>query len=278
MNLKDVRVLTQPLVLASTEQVDEFERERWLSFPRGYRDYVTRLGEGTLSSFVRIYPPWRIEKELTDWRSRINKYWFWDKGRDLLPKERALECIILGDTVVGDELVFHPVRPNRLFVLPRGHEIIFEAGSDLLSAIEWIGSSKKLVEPFNAWEFEPFDSRLSESNKSRNKVADPEGESLDDIMELCKRWSKRHMTARISKADLREVLEEPWETKLVYKGIMIETDWPYFDGYVCGWRLFDKKSKLDIGMAHWHMADGGHGTSVTYNQDNLRKLKKRGSK
>lgn len=63
-----------------------------------------------------------IEKELTEWRRRINKYWFWDDVRELLPKERALECVIIGDTVSGDELVFHPSRPNRLFVLPRDSE------------------------------------------------------------------------------------------------------------------------------------------------------------
>jgi hypothetical protein len=79
-----------------------------------YREYITGLGEGVLGSFIRIYPTWRIESELAEWRSRINKYWFWDAGKDLLPKERALEFVIIGDTVNGDEIVFHPFRRNRL--------------------------------------------------------------------------------------------------------------------------------------------------------------------
>jgi hypothetical protein len=107
-----------------------------VSFPQGYREYVTRLGEGVLGGVVRIYPPWRIEKELDEWRRRVGKYWFWEKGRKVLPKERGVECVVIGDTVMGDEIVFHPGRPGRVFVLPRESERVFEAGKDLMEAVE----------------------------------------------------------------------------------------------------------------------------------------------
>jgi hypothetical protein len=158
LKLDDIRVIGKPLVKADPADVDALEARLWFTFPAGYREFVTRLGEGVLGgSFVRIYPPWRIEKELDGWRRRIEQYWFWDAGRELLPKERALECVILGDTTNGDELVFHPTRPGRLLVLPRDSEEIFEPGGDLLSAIEWMCSSGELIEPFSERDFELFD-------------------------------------------------------------------------------------------------------------------------
>jgi hypothetical protein len=99
----------EPLVRADLSEVRNLEAQLWISFPDGYTEYVTMLGEGVLGgTFVRIYPPWRIARELEAWRSRIRKYWFWDAGREVLPKERAVECVIIGDTWDGDELVFHP--------------------------------------------------------------------------------------------------------------------------------------------------------------------------
>lgn len=113
MKLEDIRIVGEPLVLATPADVDGLESRLWIAFPEGYRDYVTRLGEGILGgSFIRIYPPWRIENEIAEWRRRINKYWFWDEGRHVLPKECALECVIIGDTRSGDEIVFHPVHQS----------------------------------------------------------------------------------------------------------------------------------------------------------------------
>src|SRR4051794_17604853 len=118
MKIDEVQIVGGPLVLAMPEDVDSLESRLWIEFPDGYREYVTRLGEGVLGgSLVRIYPPWRVEKELRTWRRRIAKYWFWDEGREVLPKDRAVECVIVGDTVNGDDLVFYPGRHDRLFVL-----------------------------------------------------------------------------------------------------------------------------------------------------------------
>src|SRR5262245_17764133 len=115
MKIADINITKQPLVRAQPREVDELEARLWVTLPPGYREYVTQLGEGVLGgTFVRIYPPWRIDAELVEWRERIEKYWFWDAGKDLLPKARAIECIVLGDTLQGDELVFHPRYPDRL--------------------------------------------------------------------------------------------------------------------------------------------------------------------
>ena len=48
---------------------------------------------------------------------------------DILTKDRALECLIVADTMDGDELAMHPSEPDRLHVLPRHQEAIYVAGN-----------------------------------------------------------------------------------------------------------------------------------------------------
>ena len=60
MKIEDVQVAGKPLVLATAADVDALASRLWIAVPSGYREYVTRVGEGVLGgSFVRIYPPWR---------------------------------------------------------------------------------------------------------------------------------------------------------------------------------------------------------------------------
>lgn len=263
MKIDDVQVVEKPLVLAMPADVDALASRLWIAFPSGYREYVTRLGEGVLGgSFVRIYPPWRIEKELAEWRRRINKYWFWDQGRELLPKERALECMLIGDTVNGDELVFHPSRPNKLFVLPRDGEQIFDAGDDVLSAVEWMCASGELVEPFDERKFEPFDSRVeSTDQESRTASTDPEGESLDDLLELAGRWAKRHAVKETGRKELRQQTPKGGKTELAYEGILIDGPSKLDVGYGVAWRVVDKETGKLLGTFRWGKGDGHQGSS-----------------
>jgi hypothetical protein len=263
LKLEDVRVVGKPLVLATAAEVDALASRLWITFPSGYREYVTRLGEGVLGgSFVRVYPPWRVENEVQGWRRRVNKYWFWDQGRDRLPKERALECVIIGDTVNGDELVFHPCRPNRLFVLPRDSEQVFDAGGDLLAAVEWMCTSGELVEPFDERNFEPFDSRAeSEGRETGAAAVDPEGESLDDLIELAERWAKRHSVKDAARKELRRQTPKGGKSELVYEGILIDGPSKLDVGYGVAWRILDKESGTVLGTFRWGKGDGHQGSS-----------------
>jgi len=137
--------------------VQDLESRLGTTVPVGYGEFITRFGEGVLGgSYIRIYPPSRILAELEEWRSRIDEYWIWDEGCDVLPKDQALKSIILGDTVDGDELIFHPDRPDNVYVLPRDSESIFLAGIGLAQAVEWLCTSGVLTEPFNERDFEAF--------------------------------------------------------------------------------------------------------------------------
>ena len=145
----------QPIEL---QQIRAVEDQIGARFPHGYREYMERFGEGVLGgSFIRVYPPQRVARDLAEWRARIAEYWFWHRGESVLPKERALQCIVFADTVNGDELIFHPHHPDNVFVLPRDSEDIFAIGSSLPEAIEWCFSSGVLTDRFEEREFQSSD-------------------------------------------------------------------------------------------------------------------------
>jgi hypothetical protein len=149
-------------VLSTPDEVDAAEAQLGIAFPAGYREFVTRLGEGLLGRFVRIYPPRRIlegSNNVHDWRQRIDRYWFWDAGHDVLSRDQVLRSMIVGDTINGDELIVCPDIPGRLHLLPRDSDEIWAIGNDLPGAITWLLESGKIVEPSTDRTFEPFDSR-----------------------------------------------------------------------------------------------------------------------
>jgi hypothetical protein len=275
LNISDIHILKKPLVLATLAEIDALESKLWIAFPPGYCDYVTQVGEGVLGgTFVRIHPPWRIEKELGDWRRRISKYWFWKASHELLPKERALECIIIGDTVNGDELVFHPTRPNRLFVLPRDSEKALVAGADLLEAVEWMCSSGELTEPFREREFEPFDSRKETREDKEAEVGDPEGETLDEIVTLATGWTKRRSALKSAQKELRAQIGKDKKATVLYQALVLEGKYPYQPGYLAVFRVDDKASGLEVGTFRWFKTEDSEGSEYAPNHANLSKLGK----
>jgi SMI1-KNR4 cell-wall len=153
-----ITIVGGPLRRFTHEEVDAVERQFGIQLPHGYREYVTQFGDGVLGGcYVRIYPPQRIlrgDNNVMEWRERIRAYWFWGDDATTLTKSQALESIIIGDTLGGDELVVHPSRPERIYVLPRNFETIFVAGDGLPDAIEWLCSSGELTEAFAERNFE----------------------------------------------------------------------------------------------------------------------------
>ena len=77
----------------------------------------------------------------------------------MLTKKQALEAVIIGDTLDGDELIVHPANPERIYILARQREGIYVAGDGLPAAIEWLCTSGALTEPFLERNFEPFNSQ-----------------------------------------------------------------------------------------------------------------------
>lgn len=116
MDYGSVHLMNDDSVLVSPEAVARLERRLGTAMPTGYKEFVATLGLGVLNDAVRVYTPERIFTEFKDFQQRWSEYWFWDEGRDVLSKEKALECIIVADTGNGDELVFHPSQPDKLYM------------------------------------------------------------------------------------------------------------------------------------------------------------------
>ena len=116
---------------------------------------------------IRVFPPYQIlegDLGIDAWRGRIKEYWFWDTAESVLPQTRALECVLIADTTDGDELVFHPDQPNRIYVLPRYDETSYIAGDGLWPAIQWLLTSGVLFDEVEDHSSQPFDGQAAQSS------------------------------------------------------------------------------------------------------------------
>jgi len=170
MKIDDVHVADGQQKPVTAADVDETERVLGLKFPDGYRQYITRFGEGTLAVFVRVYAPWRVANQLLEWRERISTYWFWEESERKLSQKRASQCVCFADTLNGDEFCFHPSRPDRVYVLPRDEERAFVVDGTLWDVLEWACTSGKLADDVEGWEFKPF----KESTRAEISYQPPE--------------------------------------------------------------------------------------------------------
>jgi hypothetical protein len=125
LNLKQVEIVGGPKVLATADQVAQAEAQLWISFPRDTANTSRRSARVCSAAYSCACT--RLGTFSANWmngaRASAN-IGSGTKGKKLLPKEWALESVILGDTVNGDELVFHPCKPKQWFVLPRAAEKI----------------------------------------------------------------------------------------------------------------------------------------------------------
>jgi hypothetical protein len=156
MQIDDVYLVSNKLELATEEDIEQLETALATPLPRGYADFVSKLGVGTYCDILRVYSPARILTEYADVRKRWDEYFFWEVGRDVLTREQALRCVIFADTIDGDEIIARPDMPDRLFVLPRHDELIYWIPGSFDSPLTWQGSSGAVMrEPtfryFESW-------------------------------------------------------------------------------------------------------------------------------
>jgi hypothetical protein len=135
-------------------QVAESAGRLGLTFPDGYNEYVTELGDGALSDYLRIWLPQKVEDETPEHRRFYSRNFFWDKNGPLTPA-RLANTVVIGNTMDGDTLVFHPDRPDDVFVLPRHDKQIYRIGPGLDAAIDWLCDSGVLTRPMTFRYFEP---------------------------------------------------------------------------------------------------------------------------
>jgi hypothetical protein len=156
MNIQHMYQISSQLKTASPDDVDRLESHFKTTFPVGYREYVTQLGEGVLNDFVRVYMPQRIIETLDrETRPRWAEYFLWDEDPELT-KEEVLQSIAFADSVEGDELIFLPDRPEDIYLLARHSWGLPRIGDGLLEAIDWMHDGNLCLQVEHPY-FRPFE-------------------------------------------------------------------------------------------------------------------------
>lgn len=161
LNLSQVEVRGER-VLASDEEVRDAERRLGTTFPMGYRDYVTRLGEGVLNDLIRVFPPWRVLAGLDEHRGGMAGFWSWHSDDVVFDQDDAMTSIPIADSLDGDVITFEPANPDRIIVLPRQQDRLYARGPDLLEVINWVCSGRVIRSLGPQRYFDPFDSRTQD--------------------------------------------------------------------------------------------------------------------
>ena len=137
MDYDSVQLLDENLAAVSPAEVDHLEAQLGTTLPKGYRSYITTLGAGVLNDTIRVYRPTFIGQQYRDFQARWAEYWLWDESESVLPKARALECIIVADTLNGDEFILHPTQPDTVYLLPANQSTIYRFIEGLDEALTW---------------------------------------------------------------------------------------------------------------------------------------------
>lgn len=157
--LPDLIVLSAPEPVSAAE-VAQAAASLGIEWPRGYADFITATGEGTVSTWVRVYPPDRIVAEVDEFRERLREYWRWDGTDSVVTKEAAKELVPIADTIEGDEVALLP-GASRLILLPRHEEVARELPGDLDQVLVWLCRSGELTAAIQLLYFEPWANRAS---------------------------------------------------------------------------------------------------------------------
>lgn len=114
--------------------------------PAGYAEYVTELGEGLYSGYVRVYPPQRVLAEYEAVRGRLREHWTWDEDGGVATRGDLATAVIVADTLDGDEVHAHPAS-GRLLLLPRHEDGVYAFGYDLCEVLRWLTTAGVLTDP-----------------------------------------------------------------------------------------------------------------------------------
>jgi hypothetical protein len=159
--------------------------------------------------------------------------------------------------------VFHPRRPESLFVLPVDEPRVIVLGGDLLAAIDWMCDSGALTEPISERAFEPSHARAESNGGEPAKAADPPGESLDDLYALSKAWGKRRKVQKLAKEAIKKYVEPDQTTRVLFEGILWKGDGFHPEGYVIGYGINDQETGLQVGTSIFGI-DGESSSDASY--------------
>lgn len=139
MPFEDVYLVSDKLILTPAAELDELEN--WLGgpLPRGYREYMTTLGDGTYCDRIWILTPNRVREVVNEQREHVRKYYreFWGGNEEILPFEEAIRGVCFARTWDGDHYLYCHELGKRLFVPPRHDDAVYWLEMGFEDPLDW---------------------------------------------------------------------------------------------------------------------------------------------
>jgi hypothetical protein len=109
-----------------------------VTFPAGYREYVTQLGTGMFCDYIYVHPPQRIVEEVSVYQDVFKSYSdLWSTGDAVIKKEELEDLIVFAQTVDMGKVAFHPMHAGQIFLVPYKYDFVQCVGSNLFNALKW---------------------------------------------------------------------------------------------------------------------------------------------
>lgn len=154
ITIDDIQVVGAQRYVSTDADVDALEAELGVTMPAGYREYVTRLGQGTLCS-LRVTPPGEILARLQEHVGLMAVYWLWTDPLGVFGQDEAMASVPIADTWDGDQVVAWPGDPDRLYVLWRNADSVYAWDRGLLELADFFCRMTQGAPPGAALRFEP---------------------------------------------------------------------------------------------------------------------------
>ncbi len=181
---KDIYLVFNKLITATNEQIIKVEKKFGFKLPESYIHYITFLGEGLYSGFIRIYLPDRI-------KDNSNSILVKRLHNDILNKYDFDKLICIGDSMEGDQIVFCPEYTNKIFICSRHFPELYFLDEGLYKPMKWSDSYGNVVN--NEDEIITFESSIP---KVLYKYINARGNS--DIWVFCKEYVDKIWTQAVS--------------------------------------------------------------------------------
>jgi hypothetical protein len=137
---------------ADIQEVTDLDAQINYRLPKGYDEFITTYGSGTISDFFHILSPHGILEITESWNDTLICD-FWQYTSDFTFNIQK-ESYILGYTIDSDLFVFHP-NIEGIYCLPRHDDHIYFTGKTFYETLFWIKNSGVLVEKSSILSFRP---------------------------------------------------------------------------------------------------------------------------
>lgn len=131
----NITIEEPPAVLSSEEEIQAFEARMQIVLPADHREFLKTFGEGVIFNHFRVFGPDKIMAEAKVFQLRWQRYFLWGTPNSALKVDQMGNCIIIGDSFNGDELVVSRDYPGEVFYFPQDKHQILRLGPSLENAL-----------------------------------------------------------------------------------------------------------------------------------------------